>query len=994
VSPFPAQQSFDLFDTASMRAAVLDTWRSSPTRFREDANAEEDLRLGGYSDRLAVELAANASDAALAAGVPGTFRVSTVETADGVQLSVANTGAPLDSAGVAALASLRASAKLSGQTVGRFGVGFAAVLAVTDEPSVRSRNGGVRFSLRDTLAEIGEAGELAEIVRSRNGTAPVLRLPWPESTEAEPGYPTEVRLPLRSDVDGAALLAGFAEQAADLLLALPGLARIEVGEQAWRREDRGDGRVAVHGPSGVSNWLLHRTTGEFTEEQLHGLGVEARASGGFWTCWAAPVEESGEVAEAGTDVLHAPTPTDERLSLPARLLATVPVETTRRRVQRGPAVDAVLDSAAAAYPGLLAAVTPGQRLRLVPLPGFPLSEVDGRLREGVLAALAEARWLPCADGREIAPTEAVVLEGASADLVELLAGVLPGLLASAVSGQESAKALAAAGVRRLGLGEVVDALAGIGREPSWWARLYAALAPLADVDRAAVEELGGLPVPLADGRTVTGPRTVLLPSADLADVLSRLDSIDIVGLRVAHPDAVHPLLERLGATYGDAVDLLDAPELETAVARSVSDAAAGADPAELADLVLRLVEQSGYRPGERSWLGALALPDSDGEVRRADELVLPDSPLLDVLDPAEVGADGSLGVLAGSVADSWPRETLAACGVLESFSLVVDESPTAPEHGLPDEERWWNEFDEPPVRLAGIRELDLVADDAWPVALRLLAGSPETWRAITAADGHPAWWLARYALLGGQPPRHWRMPGASGLAGLYDEVPDLGLPEQLPAAIGVRTELAVTDTEEAGALLERLADPAREVLPGVALRAHSALAAAVADGLVDAAEVDPPERVRALSGAAVAAGEVLVLDVPWLLGVLDPDEVVACVELADAPSLAELLDVPLGAEEFTGAPADAGEPVPWGELGAVAAAADLLGVAVPDGVVALHDELRVSGQPVRWWVDADGMVHAEDSPDGLGRALAWTMDHWDDRHRLTALLSDPDTFLS
>jgi len=43
--------------------------RGSPTRFREDANAEEDLRLGGYRDRLLVELAQNAADAAGSGGV-------------------------------------------------------------------------------------------------------------------------------------------------------------------------------------------------------------------------------------------------------------------------------------------------------------------------------------------------------------------------------------------------------------------------------------------------------------------------------------------------------------------------------------------------------------------------------------------------------------------------------------------------------------------------------------------------------------------------------------------------------------------------------------------------------------------------------------------------------------------------------------------------------------------------------------------------------------
>ncbi len=61
----------DPFGVARLRRSVLDAWAASPARFREDANAEEDLALGGYRDRLVVELAQNAADAAVRAGVAG-----------------------------------------------------------------------------------------------------------------------------------------------------------------------------------------------------------------------------------------------------------------------------------------------------------------------------------------------------------------------------------------------------------------------------------------------------------------------------------------------------------------------------------------------------------------------------------------------------------------------------------------------------------------------------------------------------------------------------------------------------------------------------------------------------------------------------------------------------------------------------------------------------------------------------------------------------------
>src|SRR3954454_17563867 len=91
-----SDRTYDPFDTDAVRRRVLAAWTASPARFREDANAEEDLALGGYRDRVVVELAQNAADAAVRAGVEGRVLL---RLRDGV-LVAANTGAPLDAAGV------------------------------------------------------------------------------------------------------------------------------------------------------------------------------------------------------------------------------------------------------------------------------------------------------------------------------------------------------------------------------------------------------------------------------------------------------------------------------------------------------------------------------------------------------------------------------------------------------------------------------------------------------------------------------------------------------------------------------------------------------------------------------------------------------------------------------------------------------------------------------------------------------------------------------
>jgi hypothetical protein len=71
----------------------------------------------------------------------------------------------------------------------------------------------------------------------------------------------------------------------------------------------------------------------------------------------------------------------------------------------------------------------------------------------------------------------------------------------------------------------------------------------------------------------------------------------------------------------------------------------------------------------------------------------------------------------------------------------------------------------------------------------------------------------------------------------------------------------------------------------------------------------------------------------------------------------------------------------------------LAGVRPPDAEVVLHHDLVVhlggTAQAVPWWVDEDGVPHAEGTPNGLARALAWATDRWADRHLFAALLADP-----
>ncbi|WP_410169495.1 sacsin N-terminal ATP-binding-like domain-containing protein, partial [Actinacidiphila rubida] len=396
----------DPFRTATLRRAVLTAWTSSAARFREDANAEEDLALGGYRDRLVVELAQNAADAAVRAGVPGRLRLTLHEAEDGAPalLAAANTGAALDAAAVESLSTLRASAKRDDGpgAVGRFGVGFAAVLAVSDEPAIVSRTGGVRWSLAEARDLAAHLPDLSDELRRRDGHVPLLRLPFPAEGSAPETYDTAVVLPLR---DGSAedltsrLLAGVDDA---LLLALPALSEVVVETPSGvrtmtrRQLDGGDVLIEDSARTAPTRWRVDAAAGSLDPELLADRPVEERLRPVWSVTWAVPVDDEGAPAAPGTaSVVHAPTPTDEPLGLPALLLASFPLDPSRRHAAPGPLTDFLMARAAEAYVRLMDGWRPVGTgvVDLVPGP-LGTGELDAELRRRILAALPRTPFLP------------------------------------------------------------------------------------------------------------------------------------------------------------------------------------------------------------------------------------------------------------------------------------------------------------------------------------------------------------------------------------------------------------------------------------------------------------------------------------------------------------------------------------------------------------------------------------------------------------------------
>ena len=231
---------------------------------------------------------------------------------------------------------------------------------------------GVRFSAADTRALVGEATANSP-GRRRTGPArrprAVLRLPFEAEGSPPQGYDTAVLLPLR-DAAAEDLVLRLLEEIGDpLLLALPALAEVTV--DAPGLPPRTLGEVG-------SRWHVVRRHGRLDPALLADRPTEERARTGWQITWALPRDP---LATPVPGVLHAPTPSDEPLPWPALLLASLPMEGTRRHVAPGPATDLLVEEAGQAYADLLAerAAAGDAVLSLLP-PGLPAGVLDGALR--------------------------------------------------------------------------------------------------------------------------------------------------------------------------------------------------------------------------------------------------------------------------------------------------------------------------------------------------------------------------------------------------------------------------------------------------------------------------------------------------------------------------------------------------------------------------------------------------------------------------------------
>lgn len=390
----------------------LTAYRAAPHDVEEHANIELSVLAGGYAYRQIAELVQNAADAvADAPDSPAGRRI--VINIDEAGLWAANTGAPVDSAGVRALLSAHASGKRAGQ-IGRFGLGFKSLLRLGGRIDVLSRSVGLRFDPEGCRAQIR-----ASLGLGPDAPAPGLRLAesctWQEGVMRTSGSArfswatTIIFAELRELGAREAVIEEMRRFPAEFLLFLPGdVELILTGEKVARHLRRctdPDGSVTIEDlVSGTTQtWRVFQTNVKITDPTALADATNVHARDAVPLVWAAPIGTGREVA--GRFFAFFPTATETRtlgiLNAPWKL------NSDRTSVIPGAWNAALMEAAAALIVDKLAelvnAEDPGVVLDAFPRELQHLNEPAAPLVHALWSRLANAPVLPNCDGALMLP---------------------------------------------------------------------------------------------------------------------------------------------------------------------------------------------------------------------------------------------------------------------------------------------------------------------------------------------------------------------------------------------------------------------------------------------------------------------------------------------------------------------------------------------------------------------------------------------------------------
>ncbi|MDE0615349.1 MAG: DEAD/DEAH box helicase [bacterium] len=285
---------------------TLKSYRAQPNRIAEDANVEHDTAYGGYQHRQLFELVQNSADALWQSApaeeasddrqLPSRGQIRVHLTKD--FLYCADNGEPIDSNGVTALMFSHLSPKRSTNQIGTFGLGFKAVLGVSDSPEFFSRSGSFRFDRANSRERI-------RAVVPDAADCPALRLPEPidpeecwnqDDTLCElMGWAGNiVRLPLRPGAHDD-LLQQLIEFPTEFLLFVPHVEALAITDDSGEINrvlelESVDNEYLLADSGVISQWKLFQVSHVLSNDARVDLGHgDSREEVPIW--WAAPVDQ-------------------------------------------------------------------------------------------------------------------------------------------------------------------------------------------------------------------------------------------------------------------------------------------------------------------------------------------------------------------------------------------------------------------------------------------------------------------------------------------------------------------------------------------------------------------------------------------------------------------------------------------------------------------------------------------------------------------------------
>ena len=393
---------------------TLESYRVQPTLITEHANLEQDTAHGGYQHRQLYELVQNSADALWRDPSDKATRDIGAENSRGrveVRLTsqclyCADDGDAIDSNGVKALLFSHLSPKRATSQIGTFGLGFKALLGISDCPEFFSRSGSFGFDRADSRRMLKEVAPTAE-------RFPVLRLPKPVNpmeSQQQDGVLCQmmkwavniVRVPLKPGV-GSDLRKQMRDFPAEVLLFVPHVKNLELvddGEGVHRSVNlrHVEGEYQLVDGSDTSRWMLFEKTLALTsdacDDQRPG---DDRAE--VPIRWAAPLERLDRPGK-----FWAFFPTNTPSLVPGGLNAPWKTNEDRQNLLTGRYNDELIEAAAeliaVSIPHLYDEEDPARHLDVLPRrQEMGDSEQASLLRDRLTEAACTQPIIPDQDGR-------------------------------------------------------------------------------------------------------------------------------------------------------------------------------------------------------------------------------------------------------------------------------------------------------------------------------------------------------------------------------------------------------------------------------------------------------------------------------------------------------------------------------------------------------------------------------------------------------------------